>query len=150
MRWLAARFRGLLRPAPIPAPAAPEPKRLAGPFGDPWLRSKFKADWACGLQQIRKVHRRVNRVAEAAFRNGQRHVANDDDAVYVDSPSTVNHYHPPGRLIWPWAALAGILWLGSLAGLYLLLARPVVIPGPRPPAAPTPPGNAYDVSIYEP
>lgn len=157
MRRLAARFRGWLRPAPIPvAMPTADPKRLAGPFGDPWLRSKFKTDWACGLQQLRKVHRRVNQVAEAAYRNGQRHVANDDDAVYVDSPTTVNHYHPaPRRARWPWAALAVILWLGSLAALWLVLSRPAPAPSPVPQPQPQPqpqpaPGNGYDVSIYEP
>lgn len=102
----------------------------------PFMANKFKADWAVGLQQHRRVLARTNRVADAAIRNGDPRMPSaqasaDDDAVNIDSP-TVTHNYPASP--WPWIVL--VVGMLLVAAMYYSSHRQVATlpPGPTNPA----------------
>ena len=101
-----------------------------------------KAWQATQVQALRRSQRFTDRLAkthafthlEGVGANRGRRRMPDDDAVIVDSPTTVNHYHKPGTMT-PWVILLAAILAGMVgAGLLYLVLRPA--PVSRPPLPP--------------
>lgn len=122
---------------------------------DPHLLSRSKAWWAVGLQDhIRLLHRQ-SRLADAATAQATRSpvptaTANaDDDAVIIDSPSTINHYHREGPPLG--AVIAVIASALVVTALLIGIAVVTLMSGSSPTSPPTPASRPGDyLEFFEP
>ncbi len=98
-----------------------------------------KAHHASCVQGVRRAMRLTDRLAKvhaySHLEGANGRPMADDENLTVDSPTTVNHYHPAPQSPWPWLGAAGIA--AAIVALVLLWPRGGSIPVIRPPARST-------------